>query len=370
MGIAGRLKYARDQSGLTLGQVRQRSEIGESSLSEFENGKREPSLSQLHSLAVTYHRPVSFFLSEGEIPPEVVLWREMPSQGRDDVQAAFLLHCQQYHNLEMWTGPRIPLELPIAKGPVNWDYRQADVLAKRVRDELNLGDRPAHSLLSVLEEVCGIKVFHRRFEPTGTAASTLSESYGAGILLNAGNKRWRRNYDLAHELFHLLTWRVFRTREESHPPLPSQREEQLADVFASRLLLPAEALEAAYSGRSQDGRLTYADLYDLARQFDVSAEAVLWRMYNLKLLGRDLSGDAVREVAGKLSALSVVYEERQDTEPPRWPERYRAMAVKALRAGEISIGKFAAYMEISRQKAMQYLQQEPTDGQEVSLAPA
>ena len=372
MGIAERLKYARARAAVTLAHVKERTGIGESSVSEFENGKREPSLSQLQVLANAYRRSVAFFLAEGEIAPETVLWREKPKAGSEEVEAVFLRLCEQYHNLEVWTDEELPVCLPFAsESHGTWNYMRSEALAKKVRDDLNLGDRPGLSLLSVLEEVCGVKVFNLNFEPTGTAASTLSESYGAAMLLNAGNVRWRRNFDLAHELFHLLTWSVFRTAsEETSSFAASETEETFANVFASHLLLPAEAVRSAFTTKVRDSKLGYAEIYGIARQFDVSAEALLWRLFNLKLLADHVKVDAVREVAQNLTALSPVYEEHRDTEAPKWPERYKALAIKALRSGGMSIGRFAEYMEVPRQTAMKYVQQESTDGQEVPLAPA
>jgi len=372
VGIGERLAYSRDRAAMTLAQVEQRAGIGKSSVSEFENGKREPSLSQLQALAAVYRRSVAFFLAEGDIPRETVLWREKPAAGYEETEAVFLRLCEQYHNLEVWTDEELPVSLPAASGSADrFTYMQAETLAKKVRDDLNLGDRPGLALLSVLEEVCGVKVFHLEFEPSGAAASTLSETYGAATLLNAGNVRWRRNFDLAHELFHLLTWSVFRTGgSESTSLAADDREETLADIFASHLLLPAEAVRSAFAAKLRDGKMGYGEIYDIARQFDVSAAAVLWRLYNLKLLADDVDAEQVKAIGRKLTSMSRIHEERCNTPAPKWPERYEALAIKALRSGSTSIGRFAEYLEISRQTAMKYAQQESTDGQEVPLAPA
>ena len=372
MGIAERLKYARSRSAVTLAHVKAHTGIGESSVSEFENGKREPSLSQLQALANAYRRSVAFFLAEGEIAPETVLWRQKPTAGCEEVEAVFLRLCEQYHNLEVWADEELPVCLPlVSESHRPWSFMDSEALAKRVRDDLNLGDRPGLSLLSVLEEVCGVKVFHLSFEPTGTAASTLSESYGAAMLLNAGNVRWRCNFDLAHELFHLLTWSVFRTgSDETSSFAACETEEKFANVFASHLLLPAEAVRSAVTTKLRNSGLGYAEIYDIARQFDVSAEALLWRLFKLKLLADHVQVDAVKEIARSLKTLSRVHEERRNTEPPKCPERFEALAIKALRSGGMSIGRFAEYMEVPRQTAMKYVQQESTDGQEVPLAPA
>jgi transcriptional regulator with XRE-family HTH domain len=100
VGIPDRLKYARDRAGLTGPQVKESTGIGESLLSEFEKGRREPSLSQLQVLAAAYRRSVAFFLAEGTVVPEVVLWRQRPVEGAAEIEARFLRLCEQYHNLE------------------------------------------------------------------------------------------------------------------------------------------------------------------------------------------------------------------------------------------------------------------------------
>src|SRR5690606_5159555 len=119
------------------------------------------------------------------------------------------------------------------------------------------------SLLSTLEEICRVKVFHLPFEPSGTAACSLSDRFGAAVLLNSNNIRWRRNFDLAHELFHLLTWNIFRQGE--YLKKVSDKEEQCANKFASNLLMPQEPLRLAIASQ-RDGKnvLDYDDLFEIA----------------------------------------------------------------------------------------------------------
>lgn len=374
MGIGKRLKYARGRVGLTLAQVHGRTEVGESSLSEFENSRREPSLSQLQALSKLYRRSVAFFLAEGSIPQEeVVLWRQRPDADPEDIESKFLRLCEQYHNLEVWTGQTIPVCLPDTESPsdaMSFTYAKAEALAKKVRNELSLGDRPALSLLAVLEEICGVKIFCVDFEPTGTAASAYSETFGASVLLNRNNKRWRRNFDLAHELFHLLTWSIF--RQDVAPDVTStcasKQEEKFATCFARNLLMPVDALRVAIHTKVMSGKITYDALFDVARQFDVSTEALIWHMSFVGLLQG--TEENTRAVIDQAKSLASILEERDDTLPPLWPDRYRALAIKAFRHGAISTGRFAEYLNISRQEAMRYVEQEVTEDEEVPVAPA
>lgn len=55
------------------------------------------------------------------------------------------------------------------------------------------------------------------------------------------------------------------------------------------------------------------------------------------------------EQAGRLAAM---LEDRESPPPHRWPARYPALAIKALRRGEMAIGRFAEYLNISRHEAM------------------
>ena len=115
MNLSERLKYARNKVKLSGAQVKSSTGIGESTLSDFENGKREPSMSQLQKLARLYHRSISFFLEEGALPSEIVLWREKPDEGESTVEAKFIKMCEQYHNLEIWLNEKMVECLPPVK---------------------------------------------------------------------------------------------------------------------------------------------------------------------------------------------------------------------------------------------------------------
>ena len=328
MALSERLRFARVRIQLTGARVEERTGIHKSSISAFESGQREPSLTQLQRLASVYHRPIAFFLEDGPLPVEVVLWRQRP---RDEIagelETDFLQFCRQYRNLEIWSGEKAQKPLPqVAGNPRQFSYLQANVLASKVRQELQLGDRPAQVLLSVLEEVCAVKVLHRAFEPTGAAASTVSPEFGPAVLLNSKSVRWRRNFDLAHELFHLVTWPVF-YGDQTSPGAINDREEKLAQAFASALLMPDEAIKAAIAQHQREGKLSFEELFDIARQFDVSMEALMWRLHFL--YGRSES----QTKADIERTHTNVFDKRSDTQPDPLPSRYSALAIRAFRHG-------------------------------------
>jgi len=357
MNLHQRLKQARLALKLTIGAVEEKTGIGASTISEFENGKREPRLPQLKNLADTYQRPISFFLEEGEPVSEVVLWRKKPASPQaEQIQMQLLGLAEQYHNLETWCDDHEPCELPSATGKAaSYSYADAEKLAYHVRRDLGLGERPGQTLLRVLEEVCKVKVFHLAFEPTGSAACTLSSKFGAAILLNRSHVRWRRNFDLAHELFHLLTWTVFRQAGSSDGIEASEQEEKLATCFARNLLMPSEVVRVSLDPRFDESKkLGFDALFEVARQFDVSVEALLWQIrfvYNLR-------SETIKEHVERLRSQMGFWDDRERDDPLERPLRFRVLARQALRKGLISAGRYAEFLGISRREAMQVVEQD------------
>lgn len=367
MALGERLKQARNTLGLTQGQVSELTNLGSSTLSEFESGTREPKLAQLKRLADAYRRPLDYFLADSEPAREVVLWRERPASPRaEELQCRLLTLARQYHKLEMLCEERRAHELPRYEGSVEgFDRSDAIRLAHDFRGKMGLGDRPGLVLLKVLEEHCKLKVFHMAFEPHGSAACTIDPEGGASILLNANHNRQQRNSDLAHELFHLLTWEVFRKADPITESTAPTHEEKLADLFAASLLIPEEALRIAVdSVRGSRTNLGLDDFYDIARQFDVTAEMLLVRMQYVFRIPTD----NIRPVID-LAREQAKYWEHRDIEPqpPERPARFNSLADRAFRKALISTGVYAEAMGISRREAMRRLDQEPGHNVEINI---
>jgi Zn-dependent peptidase ImmA (M78 family)/transcriptional regulator with XRE-family HTH domain len=364
MEIGQRIKTARTALGLSLSDLKERTGIGESSLSEFETGKREPKISQLNKVAKACSRPFSYFFVDRESAHANVLWRLRPDN-HVEVELKFVEMCRTYSDLEKWCDDVVVPCLPtVTEIDPNYGSQDAADLAKRVRGELGLGSRPSLTLLNALIEDCGIRVFHDDFEPTGAAASIKSPEVGFGILLNARNVRCRRNFDLAHELFHLLVWDAFRSQSIT----PTKREESLADTFAAHLLMPEEEVRSVVGKRMTGGKLPIEAVQEAARQFDVSSDAMAWRIHFVFNLGAGHL-ERTQEAVRKLSEWEGHSKYADEVHPPKYPERYRALAVSALRKGEVSTGRFAEILEIDLWDAMQ-MDREDVPSADLSLAAA
>jgi Zn-dependent peptidase ImmA (M78 family) len=252
--------------------------------------------------------------------------------------------CRQYRQLEAWTNEPNDKQLPnIDTSTGTFHYPQVEELAKNAHRIMGLGSRPGQSLYTVLEEVYGVKIFHLDLGDAGIAASAVSEDFGQAILLNTRCSRWRRNHDLAHELFHLLTWTRFKhTDASASPTVP---EEKYATCFAGNLLLPADVVRPAIAKAADtEGHISFDQLDTIAREFDVSLESLIWRMHFLS----NWKSETTLQYVDQAKAFVTATHRGPGEQPRRLPERYRALAIKALRNGDISQGRFATFMNISR----------------------
>jgi Zn-dependent peptidase ImmA (M78 family) len=208
------------------------------------------------------------------------------------------------------------------KNPSPW---QADKLAHAVAESLGLGARPAFSLMRLLEEEFLIKVWYEDISAVGPSACTRSPS-GCGILLNALEAPWRRNYNAARELFHLIAW------PPSAPPetTPAQVA-RLANAFASALLLPHSEFDRLLARRKAAAGLTFEDLFQVARDFGVSAEAVLRRLEGLRRLRGEDVERLLRDLHLRAIDRNVVG--ASWLRAPRLPERFVRLCFFAWKRG-------------------------------------
>jgi Zn-dependent peptidase ImmA (M78 family) len=218
---------------------------------------------------------------------------------------------------------------------------EAQQFGQVIRDFLGLGKRPADILRRVLEEDYAVKLFHAP-GLAGSAASTVG-SVGRAVLLNSSEPPWRRNFSLAHELFHLLTWSLVPLERLQSDAALKQRIEKLGENFASGLVLPSEEVSAAWDAKAQNGKTRYTDVIEIARVFGVSTEALIWRMVNL---GRIVKKEADRVLADERfrSQDKATMAGIWGVDPPPIPERFVALGFRAWQEGELSRGRLAEFL--------------------------
>jgi Zn-dependent peptidase ImmA (M78 family) len=135
------------------------------------------------------------------------------------------------------------------------------------------------------------------FEPFGPDVSGIlfREDEGAIIAVNASHAKTRQRFTIAHEIGHLRLHQgrpmfvdrsVRIDRRDASAALGIDPQEIAANSFAAALLMPDEMIITALAQSSPPRSATGTDelIARLARRFDVSPQAMEYRLANLGLI--------------------------------------------------------------------------------------
>ncbi len=232
-------------------------------------------------------------------------------------------------------------------------FEDAQAAGEAAADLWKLGSRPADHLRSVMEDRLHILVLYVDTPPGISGAASRVPGLNCA-LVNRDESEGRRNFDLAHELFHLLTWDALPPERTASVDASRRgkrwRVEKLADNFAGALLMPAEELRGTWENTS-GVREVRARVTDVAGEMGVSSLACRWRLQNLGLLSRTdveaiddgLWGEQRRPACRTLEA-------------PHFSRQFVGQVGSALDAGRLSFQRGAKLLGVSMTGLAQILQ--------------
>ncbi|USI65536.1 helix-turn-helix domain-containing protein [Lactococcus petauri] len=148
-------------------------------------------------------------------------------------------------------------------------------------------------------ELSGVNVLSRLIAQgsSADAYSLWSKDNVPYIVLGIGKSAVRRNFDLAHELGHLLLHRT--VDFESIDKEQHKIKEQEANLFASELLMPEEHFRT-YFERFVGTKVSQPDNYiELKQYFNVSIQALEYRAYKLGYLSVSQNSYFFRQIYQK-----------------------------------------------------------------------
>jgi len=354
-----RIVAAREAAGFSITEAAQKLGFKNyQTLSAIEKGARKINAHELIMIARLYGRSLDYFLESDIAPDPAPLWRKMAKTDVNRVQRQFLSFLENYSNLEHLLGLKRQWK-DIQK---NYDrddfsdngFERADKLGADIHNFLDLGSRPSSNLLNVLETKFRFKIIHLPLGDGVSGASVVDNILGVGILINANDAPWRRNFDLAHELFHVISWNVFSPQEIGNGTIKT-RPEKYADIFASSLLLPETHLLDSLKETAANNEVRFIDIIELAKDFGVSTEAILWRLVNLEILKKSRVQKILDNPKFHNMDRSMRRKLYKGDRPSKFPSRFISLACRCLMEGKISRGTFAEYLEIDRAEIDDYL---------------
>ena len=208
--------------------------------------------------------------------------------------------------------------------------------------DFNLGGVPALRLAEVMERELGILVLMvDAVDDISGAACRLPEL--DAVLVARGEVRGRRHFDLAHELFHILTWDAMPPEySEEAMETGGSRVEQLANNFAAAVLMPAFAVEQFGDWSDLTKESLIAKLNLAADELQVTSSALRWRLAALRKLEWEAANSLPR------SALrNNGHDVPIDSPPKLFSKPFVEVLDLAIARGNVSILRVASFLGLT-----------------------
>jgi|HigsolmetaAR202D_1030399.scaffolds.fasta_scaffold03287_8 Predicted Zn peptidase len=344
--IGRRIQTAREARGLTQAQLAALLGIANhQTVSELEQGNRQLQPGELVRLTQVLERDLDYFVDPFTLAGEAEYsWRaeNAPEEAIKEVSeqadrlVALLRWLRRLYDREAGN----PLKCVLRLSELS-TFEDAQAAGERLAEQLDLGDVPAAKLREKIQEQLDIPVL---YVDTGNhrdvSGATVHLADFACILINRREPTGRRAFDLAHELFHALTWEAMPPKRIDSSTLDSRgasrkrRIEQLANNFATALLMPRALLEARIK---RTDRSNPEQLCALAAELSVSPSALAWRLYNLNWIK-----SSTRKALQTMKSV-----EPPGALPPPYSEPFISMLSRALCEGRLSPRKAAKLLGLN-----------------------
>ncbi len=299
--IGARIKDEREKRNLTQEELATQSKIESyQTLGKIERGERKDlKTTELQKIAEALGVSIGYLLGEISQPQKsLIFWRKEPTSAQKTaLENRLHSFIDDYSFLEevLNQNKKIRQALPIYPlHPSSTTYEDAHEVAEIIRKTLDLGGQPSSSLRSCLEENFDVKVLYEDLGDS-SAACTRDQS-SVAIMINKKESLWRQNYNLAHELYHLITWVPENLEKIKADPILDKRNEELAENFAAGLLMPAEDLKDDFRRVSENGKISPTDVMVLSSKYKVSTEATVYRLLNLGCISKSDANKLLSEV--------------------------------------------------------------------------
>jgi len=340
------------------------------SIVAIENGEKNVKIQELLKLSSILSTPLESFFSETSSTSErpTILWRKKAADSKIVLREEYNL-IEYYKNYQLverlsQTKSLSTKYLPKKTFDIHSDqYKWVNQLAESIHKDFHLGDYPAESLIKCLEEEYGVLLISRPLEE-GSAACYRDES-GSVIILNEKEVRWRQIFSLAHELFHLITWNEELISKIQSDETLFNKNESLADAFAAALLMPQTMINHDVS----ESKLTYSFIIALAGKYQVSKQAMLWRLHHLRFITKEEVQLALKDP--EFLKFDHEISKQVFTATSSLGNRFIRLAYLSYENGKLSKTKFARILKVKLRDLEQYLAEKGlflTDDKEIRRA--
>ncbi|MCY4611212.1 MAG: XRE family transcriptional regulator [Gammaproteobacteria bacterium] len=222
-------------------------------------------------------------------------------------------------------------------------YEDAMQAGEQFVSQFKLGKAPALQLAEVMENELDILVLMVDATDGVSGAACHLPNLDA-VLIARHEVSGRRHFDLAHELFHILTWETMPPEHiEEVEGKTRNRVEQLANNFAAAVLMPSEILDQFGDWSELAEKELIVRLNIVADELHVTSSALMWRLVAL--------GKLKKAIAESLPKVKLQHNGRHSAAekdcPPLFSLSFMKIIGNAIETGQVSVRRLARLFDMS-----------------------
>ncbi len=294
-----RLKHARLYRGMSLSELESQTELSKQSLSYYENNVNKPELENLFKISKALGFPYEFFLHEdtNKITTDSTYFRSFLTTKKKDrtAQTIKLEYLSQIYSLLSETVHFPELTIPEIKHLEMLSDTEIEKIALKARDFWGLGLTPIDDLLFLLVSngvlVTCMDTNSDKIDAFSQKTVVNSKDVYIVVISKDNQTQARANFDMAHELGHILLHPWSEDIESIDSDEFRAREKQ-ANNFAGAFLLPADSFGSEVSAFP-----TKLDYYKILKQkWNVSIQAMVYRARQLDIISNNQFQYLMRQI--------------------------------------------------------------------------
>ena len=316
----------RELSNVLQGQV------SPTAIAKYEKGQMMPSSTVLILLSKALNMKLDYFFRPFKvaIDPLKFEFRKSSSLGVKKVESIKYMVCseiEKYLEIESILGNSISFTLDYSNVVVEGE-NEAKLLARRLRDDLNIGTDAIVSAVELLES-CGVKIIEidhdNKFSGTCNTAGNIPV-----IVINKNMLSERKRITIFHELAHILMHFA-----------EGVDEEKMCTIFANEVLIPSDKFISFLGASRHD--LSLIELQAIQREYGISIDALMAKAYQLNIITQRRHNSYYKKKNAVQSFKTAVDASHY---PMEHTNRFERLVYRALASEVISFSKAAALLDI------------------------
>ena len=344
--IGSRIKALRQARGLSQDDVARLLGFKDrQTVSTIETGTRRVSAQELLLAVEKLGAPIEYFTDPFRLEGEARFsWRQsgVPREQLEEHETCASRWIGAYRTLMPRVGRKTRLVRPSLGLTKRSRYEDAIDAGERFAAEFELGAVPAEHLVEVMEDALGILVLMVDAEAGISGAACRLPDLDA-VLIARHEIAGRRHVDLAHELFHILTWEAMPPKHvEEAVESGGGRVEQMANNFAAAVLMPSAEVVRSGSWEKLDPDALVARLNLVASVLQVTSSALRWRLVALGELPAKRAQEIPEAALRNNGRMEV-----KSAPPPLFSKPFAEVLKMALEQGRVSARRAAELVDVS-----------------------